>query len=302
VAEAAGAQRGLVRVSQLHERGIGRSAMRHRIAKGSLHVVLPSVLAVGTPVLQPQGAETAALLYAGENAVLSHETAAALWGLTPSPSLVAITVIGRHVRSQPGVRVHRVKALDIRDVRTQQGFPVTSPARTLIDCARGNRIDRMLNEARVLKLVSDAAMIAAMDRTPLRPGVKRLRELLRAEDDSGFTRLEAERRLKVLIGQAGLETPAFNTYVEGFEVDVCWRRHRVVVEVDGYATHGHRSAFERDRARDNKLVAGGYVVLRFTWRQLTREPMVVLAEIVKSLTVRTYTNLAVPETVGSLQT
>ncbi len=70
----------------------------------------------------------------------------------------------------------------------------------------------------------------------------------------------------------------FNTHVGGFEVDAYWPRHKVVVEVDGYATHGHRQAFERDRARDNALVAGGYVVLRFTWHRLTREPMAVVAD------------------------
>jgi hypothetical protein len=120
----------LVQLSQLRELGVGRSAMRHRIATGSLHVVLPSVLAVGTAVLQSLGAETAALLYAGEDVVLSHDSAAALWGLTAPPSFVAITVIDRNIKGQPGLHVHRVNGLDIRDVRLHHGFPVTSAART----------------------------------------------------------------------------------------------------------------------------------------------------------------------------
>jgi hypothetical protein len=66
-------------------------------------------------------------LYVGDDAVLSHETAAALWGLTSSPSFVAITVVGRRVRSQPPFRIHQVKTLDIRDLRMHQGFPVTAP-------------------------------------------------------------------------------------------------------------------------------------------------------------------------------
>jgi very-short-patch-repair endonuclease len=266
--------------------GITRGSYEHRVETGALHRVLPSVLSVVSPVIEPWGVETAVLLYAGDNAVLSHESGAALWGLAAIPSFVAITLIGRKVESQPGVRVHRVKSLDIRDVRIHQGFPVTSPARTLIDCARGDRIDRLVNEARVLKLVKNSELVAAMDRVPLRPGVKRLRELLRAEDDSGFTRLEAERRLKLLIGEAGIETPVFNSHVEGCEVDAYWPRYRVVVEVDGYAAHGHRHAFEHDRARDNRLVAAGLVVLRFTWHQLTLRPMQVAAEIVRTLARR----------------
>jgi very-short-patch-repair endonuclease len=302
LAEVAGAQLGLVCVSQLRELGIGRSAMRHRLAKGSLHVVLPSVLAVASPMLQPRGVETAALLAAGDGALISHESAAALWVLTPTPSFVVITVIGRNVKHQPGVRVHRVKTLDIRDVRIHQGFPVTSAARTLIDCATTTAIDRLLNEARVLKLVNNAEIDAAMDRCPGRTGVAAMRALLMAEQETGFTRLEAERRLKRLIGEAGLESPVFNTYVEGFEVDAYWPRYKVVVEVDGYAAHGHRQAFERDRARDNRLVGGGYVVLRITWHQLTRRPTAVLAEIVRALTVRIHTNFVAPKTVGSPQT
>jgi very-short-patch-repair endonuclease len=56
-----------------------------------------------------------------------------------------------------------------------------------------------------------------------------------------------------------------------------------VIEVDGYGAHGHWAAFQRDRARDNKLVAAGFVVLRFTWHQLTQRPMQVVAEVVRTL-------------------
>jgi very-short-patch-repair endonuclease len=302
LAQIAGAQRALVHLRQLRALGISRGAYNHRIAAGSLHRVLPSVLSVVDPLIEPLAAETAALLYGGDDTVLSHDSAAALWGLTTNPSFVAITVIGRHIRSRPGLHVHQVTGLDVRDVRIHQGFPVTAPARTLIDCARGDRIDRMLNEARVLKLVRNSDLVAAMDRAPRRPGVKRLRELLEAEDDAGFTRLEAERRLKLLIAEAGIERPVFNAHVQGFEVDACWPRYKVVIEVDGYAAHGHQQAFQRDRAKGNQLVGGGYVVLRFTWHQLTRKPKVVLAEIVRALTVRIHTNLVAPKTVGSPQT
>jgi very-short-patch-repair endonuclease len=284
LAQVAGAQRGLVRVSQLRALGIGRSAMRHRIARGSLHVVLPSVLAVGSAVLQPRGMETAALLYAGDDVVISHESAAALWGLTPTPSFVAITMIERKVGRQPGVRAHRVRSLDVRDVQTQAGFPVTSPARTLIDCAaRDLPLDRLLNEARVLKLVKDAEINAAMERCPGRTGIKALRALLAAEADTGFTRSRAERILKRIVSQAGLERPVFNASVIGVEADAYWPRLKLVIEVDGYQAHGHWPAFQRDRAKANKLVAAGYVVLRFTWHQLTQRPMQVVAEIVRTL-------------------
>jgi very-short-patch-repair endonuclease len=283
LAEIAGAQRGLVHRRQLGELGITRGSFNHRIAAGSLHHVLPSVLSVVHPLLEPLAAETAAVLYAGEDTVLSHESAAAVWGLAATPSFVTITVIGRHVRGRPGLRVHRVSALDIRDVRMRQGFPVTAPARTLLDCAATPALDRVLNEARALKLVTDPELEAAMDRSPGRRGVAALRKLLAAEKEPGFTRSEAERALKRLVRDAGLERPVFNTSVEGVEADAYWPRLRLVVEVDGHRFHGHYQAFQRDRAKANKLIAAGYVVLRFTWAQLTQRPALVVATIARTL-------------------
>jgi very-short-patch-repair endonuclease len=160
---------------------------------------------------------------------------------------------------------------------------VTSPARTLIDCAPGPRIDRLLNEARALGLVTDKALHEAMDRCRGRTGTGRLRKLLEAEVGYGYTASEAERRLRRLVEEAEIEKPVFNLYIEGLRVDAYWPRHRVVVEVDGYQAHGHRQAFERDRGRDAKLVRSGYIVLRFTWRQLTGRPVAVAVTIAQTL-------------------
>jgi very-short-patch-repair endonuclease len=283
LAQVAGAQRAMVHRSQLRALGITHGSYEHRVRVGALHRVLPSVFSVVDPVWEPLARETAALLYAGENAMLSHESAAALWGMTAHPSFVAITMIGRHPRRQPGLRLYEVAALDVRDARMHLGFPVTSPARTLIDCASGPKIDRLLNEARVLKLVKDAEIHAAMGRCPGRTGVGTMRALLEVEKESGFTQSGAELRLKRIIGASGIERPVFNTYVEGVRADACWSRLKLVIEVDGYQAHGHWAAFQRDRARDAKLIAAGYVVLRFTWHQLTEKPMRVVAEIARTL-------------------
>jgi very-short-patch-repair endonuclease len=64
----------------------------------------------------------------------------------------------------------------------------------------------------------------------------------------------------------------------------------MVIEVDGYDVHGHWAAFQRDRAKANRLVGAGFVVLRFTWHQLTKKPLLVLAEIVRTMSVRRYAN------------
>jgi very-short-patch-repair endonuclease len=286
LSEIAAAQRGLVTREQLRAIGIGRGAMDHRLKVGSLHRVLPALFSVVSPLLEPLAAETAALLHAGDDCVLSHGTAAALWGFADNPSFVAITVIGRNVRGRPGLDVHRVPELDVRDVRMKHGFPVTAPARTIIDLAGhapASVVERALNEARVLDLVTDPQLQAAMERSPLRPGVAAVRAILEDEEGPEFTRSKGERELKRLLTRAELPWPNFNTKCHGFEVDAVWTQPRVVLEVDGYQFHGHRAAFERDRRKDQRLAAAGYTVIRITWRQLQGEPVAVAVRIAQAL-------------------
>jgi very-short-patch-repair endonuclease len=144
-------------------------------------------------------------------------------------------------------------------------------------------VERALNEARVLKLVTDPELHAAIERAPLRTGVGRLRGILESELGSAMTRSEMERRLRMLVEQGDLPWPRFNAPLLGFEVDAVWPAAKLVLEVDGYQSHGNRAAFEHDRMRDQRLVAHGYVVLRVTWRQLVGEPMAVLVRLAQAL-------------------
>jgi very-short-patch-repair endonuclease len=285
----AAAQRGLVHRSQILEVGIGRGSIAHRVSVGSLHRVLPSVFAVGHPALQPGAFETAVLLFCGDDCVLSHGTAAALWGMVPAaPPAVSVTVVRRHLRQPPSVRVHRVDELDSRDIRFRDGLPVTAPARTLIDFAgeaSGGALEAAVNEARVLQLVTDEQLEQAMDRCPLRTGVGHLRALLTGERGPALTRSEAERRLRRMVERGQLPWPQFNVWLHGHLVDALWPAAKLVVEVDGYGVHGHRHAFESDRRRDQRLAAEGFVVVRMTMRQLRDEPMAVLASLAQALAV-----------------
>jgi very-short-patch-repair endonuclease len=134
--------------------------------------------------------------------------------------------------------------------------------------------------------VTDRALEAAMARCPGRTGVSALRELLADRYERGYSRSEAERRLRRLIKDSGLDPPQYNTHVLGFEVDAVWREQKLVVEIDGYQAHGHQGAFERDRAKDQALAAAGYLVVRFTWNQLTQRPLLVVARIASALAKR----------------
>ncbi|MGB9186222.1 MAG: DUF559 domain-containing protein [Solirubrobacteraceae bacterium] len=283
----AAAQEGVVHRRQLYALGFGRGAVAHRVSTGSLHTVLPSVFAVGHPGLSWRGMLVAALLYAGDDGVLSHEAAAGVWGLVAVPRpVVELTMIGRHIRDAPGLVVHRGSDLDHSEVRLRDGLPVTAPARTLIDRAGqadDGEIEAELAQARDLKLVTDRDLDAALALRPIRAGAARLRRVLENEGGRMVTRSEGERRMRALLAAAQLPVPEVNARLHGFEVDFLWRAQRLVVEFDGRQFHAHPAAFERDRRRDQVLLAAGFRVLRVTWRQLEEEPVALVVRIGQAL-------------------
>jgi very-short-patch-repair endonuclease len=271
-------QQALITRAQLLDVGHTDDAIRHRVRKGWLRRLYRGVYLVGaleTAYSQPMGA----VLAYGEGALLSHDAAAALWGVRAAPATTMhVTVAGRDVRSRDGIRAHVVRALDPADVRRRHGIPVTSPARTLLDLATmlpARELDRAVNEARVHRLVTDDSLNEQFKRYPTHRGVSALKAASRP--DPAFTRSEAERRLLELIRAARLPQPETNVRVVGHEVDLLWRAERLVVEVDGYAFHSSRVAFERDRRRDAELGVHDYRVLRVTWRQIAEEPEALIA-------------------------
>lgn len=289
LAELAGLQLGHVQQRELDALGISRDSVASRVASGRLHRRFPGVFSVGYPREDWQARLVAALLYLRQDSVISHRAAAGNWGLIAEPELVQLTVIGRHVGPRPGLRLHRVAGLDLRDVRIRDGLPITSPARTLIDLASEAdeaELLRALAEARVAGIVNDAGLTAAMARCPQRSGIGRLNLVRRQEVGRAPTRSDAERLLLRVVRQAQLPEPMVNVRLVGFEVDFLWRDARLVIEVDGFAWYGHRGAFEKDRRRDQVLIAAGYRVIRVTWRQLCEEPVAVVARIAQALVVR----------------
>jgi very-short-patch-repair endonuclease len=286
IARVAAAQLGFVVREQLFAAGLGRGAISHRLERRLLHRFYPGVYLVGH-ALAPLGAEMAAVLYYRGHAVMSHASAASIWGFGDSAvSEISLTIIGKDARSRPGLRLFRTGTLDRRDLRTRGGMPLTSPARTLLDLASDatlSELEQAVAEARVLSLANDRELRAAIDRAPCRKGAGRLRRLLDGASDPRLTRSTAERKLRTLLLDAQLPMPETNVRVCGCEVDFLWRMEKLVVEVDGHGFHGHRAAFERDRRRDQRLVAAGYRVIRVTWRQLVGEPLAVITRIAQAL-------------------
>ncbi len=280
----AGRQHGVITTAQLVEAGWSRHAIAHGVRTGWLRRVHRGVYLVG-PLETPLTAAMAATLAAGRGALLSHHPAAVLWGLRPPrPGPIHVTVIARDVRS-PEFRTHRVADLDRHDATRRHGIPVTSPARTLLDLAiqaTTNELDRATNEARIHHLVTHHSLNEQFRRYPRHRGTQALREAIRA--DPAFTRSEAERRALELIRRAQLPAPEANAQLHGHEVDLLWREHRLVVEIDGYAFHSSRRSFERDRRKDRELGDAGYRVLRLTWREVTEQAEATAAALATALT------------------
>lgn len=242
---------------------------------------------VGHPTPAPLAREVAALLACGPGAVLSHLSAAALWHLLPfRDGDIDVTVAGRDCGRRAGVRVHRVRHLHEADASQRDRVPTTGAARTLLDIAESltkRDLDRALNEALVQRLTSEAALRRLLDASTGRRGARALREALDGAEGPSLTRSEAERRLLELLRAGGLPLPETNATLGGYEVDALWRDARLVLEVDGYAFHNTRAAFERDRERDARLQALGYRVIRVTWRQIADRPEAVLVRLTQLL-------------------
>jgi very-short-patch-repair endonuclease len=98
-----------------------------------------------------------------------------------------------------------------------------------------------------------------------------------------MTRSEAEAEFLNLVRAARLPPPETNVRIGGYEVDFLWRDQRLVVEVDGFAYHGSRAAFERDRRKDADLQAAGLRTTRVTYRQIRHEPLALSANLAASL-------------------
>ena len=269
--------------TQLAGLGVARATLARWSARGVVRRLHHGVYLVG-PVAPPLARFAAAQL-AVRGGVVSHRSAAILQALRPEEQhAVDISTTARGARSRDGILVHTTAALPESEVRSLDNLRVTSPERTLLDLAAVGdpHLARALEEARIRRLVSDATIRALLDRHRGRRGTAPLAAAVRAPDPS-LTRSEAERRLLALIRTSQLPRPQTNVRVGRFEVDLLWPAERLIVEVDGFAFHGTRAAFERDRARDAELQARGYSVVRITWRQIEREPHAVVARLAAAL-------------------
>lgn len=257
----------MIATRQLTHLGLTRSSVEKRVRAGRLMPHIRGVYLVG-PVMPPLGPEAAALL-ACQHAVLSHLSAAALWGIAQRPDVVHITA-ATNKRARPGIRTHR-SALAPADIRTRQGLSLTSPYRTILDL-RGHMTAKahkhVIWEASYRRLITDDQATALLGTRP------------------PTSRFAGERVLVELLTGAGLPAPLTNQRVLGWEIDLYWPDHGVALELDGFDAHGHRQGFERDHRKALQLEARGIRVLRASGLQLTTEQATIVAMVAGALARR----------------
>jgi very-short-patch-repair endonuclease len=217
----------------------------------------------------------AAVLACGPDALLSHASAAALWGLCQvEGSAVEVSVPYRRPKRHAGTRAHRRAGLTADDRGEHERIPVTSPARTLVDIAPRldpDELEAAINEANRLDLVDPESLRSYVEGLGRRPGVGVLRRIL----DRRMFRLtdsELERRFLRLVRGAGLSRPLTQQRVNGFRVDFDWPDLGLVVETDDLRYHRTPTQQTRDRIRDQAHTAAGLVPLRFSHARVRYEP------------------------------
>ena len=231
----------------------------------------------------------AALLACGPGAVLSHRSAAALWGFGKEhPRFIDVSVRRTSEARLSGLRCHRRPSLPSSEVDLRRGILVTTPVRAFLDLATvtgPKTLERAINEADKLEVIDADSLRRALDDHPGQPGIRLLRHVLdehtfRLSDD------ELERLFRPLATAAGLPTPLTKHMVNRFEIDFFWPDLGLVVETDGWRYHRTPSAQTRDALRSQVHVAHGLTPLRFSHYQVKYEP-----RHVESILAKTAANL-----------
>jgi hypothetical protein len=277
-------QHGVVSRRQLSTLGFGRKAIEAALAEGRLGSIHEEVFAVGHMRVPRRGYWWAAVLAYGPGAALSHQSAAVLWGLRRhrrGPIHVTAARGRQGIRRRQGIWIHRCK-LRPEEATVHEGIPVTPVARTLFDFAEVapyQELKRAAEAADRGNLLRLRELESSCERGRGRRALRPVRRLLIELGAPAEGRSPLEIRFAEFVREHGLPAPAQNVHVLGHEVDALWPAAKLVVELDSWEHHGHRAAFERDRARDPKLLLAGYRTIRITHRRLDVEARQITEEL-----------------------
>ena len=286
---------GLVTRAELEEFGFTRRMVAHRVASGVLDRLHAGVFRVGGAPITFEQRALAGCLRVGGLVGASHRAAAALWGVElPEPPPVEVAVTAQRRSRYDGIIVHRSVDLSEAHLVHRRGIPVTTPLRLLVDLgavAPITVVEDALDDLVGRRIVSVAGARNTLDELAAtgRSGVASLRSVLdrRTGHESTMSRSRLEAIFVRLAVRAGLPTPEFQYRVvlggQLRRIDFAFPSLHVAIEVDGYESHTRWGVFQDDRVRGNELELAGWMVLHFTWHQLTRRPDYVIEMLTRAI-------------------
>jgi hypothetical protein len=286
LAEIAKRQHGVVSRRQVEGLGLAGNSIDLLIRNGRLHRLHPGVYALGHTAITRQGWWMGAVLASGEGTVLSHQSAAGLWGIWGSGAGETHVTVPRKTRSQRSIHRHFSMLPD--DERTVlAGIPTTSAARAVLDLAatKGAAAESALREMEYLQIYGPVSLPALLERHPHHKGTPIVRTCLErlAEDPSGRIRSDLEELFLPFLDANQIPRPRLNAWIsiddDRFQVDCLWADAKLIGELDGFKSHGTKRAFRKDRRRDRRLGARGFHVVRITEDQLLAEADEVAADL-----------------------
>jgi very-short-patch-repair endonuclease len=291
ISRLAARQKTIVSGAQLRALGLGRRAIKYRVETGRLHVVFRDIYSVGCGELPPLAREQAALLACGRAAFISHRSAALIWGLDNGERPeVEVSVVGRYCASREGIRVHRIRAIDRRELRQHEGLWVSSPARTVLEIAALasiNEVEWTIERGLVQRVLEPREVDAVLARNERCRGAARVAAVIGDDTATEMIRSRTEKHFLRLMRDAGLPRPDVNVGRGRSELDFVWRDQRLVVEIDGYTFHRGPAAFRRDHEKNLVLQDDRFEIMRFTHDHVEQRPILVVARVAAALARRT---------------
>lgn len=267
----------------------GHSAHSWRTARanGFFDEVMPGIGIETGRSLDPKGLIAAAVAAAGDGAMASHRSAAFLYGadVVGHEPIDVVRADRQTTLTLPNTKFHRPR--DMMDLRPREidGIAVTNPLRTLLDLGVVSRwdVDRTLQIFVIKGLVTFESVDKALMRHSQhgRHGIVALRSALHQlalHEKAPDSVLEEE--MARVARRFGLPPMEFHTRVAGYEVDFLLTGTNIYLECEGWRYHGlDKDQFEFDRERTAKLLAAGYIGVRFTWAQIVRRPSMVAQQV-----------------------
>jgi predicted transcriptional regulator of viral defense system len=268
VGRIADTQFGVVSREQLEALGLTGEAAIKRTLSGRLYRVHQRVYSLTPRVMTERGRFMAAVLACGHGAVLSHRSAAYLWGLVDSwEEPIDVTAPNRRGRSPDGVAAHRDGSVQPIDKTTLYGVPCTGVARTLLDFAAVApdwEVRKAVAEAEILRILDKPKLRALLKRSRRRRGVARLRLILDAIHPlTKKARSELERLFLEMCAKRNVPEPEVNVWLDApngkrYQADFLWRESKLIVEADSRRYHDTDSSFVSDRKRQQQLELAGW--------------------------------------------